>query len=264
MVSTDTSEKTIQSTQTAFDILEAIGRHGHASITEIAEDVDYSRSTVHYHLKTLEQNRYVVNGDDGFRLGLRMARLGNLSLLNHGLRGVVEGPTQDLAAEADATAHVAVEEGNRLVWLYRAVAGADDELPTDVGMETHLHCTAYGQAILAHSSTDAVDEIVQDDGLPAVTDETLTDPADLDARLATVRDLGFAYSAEEHRDRFSAIAAPIVDEESETVVGAIGITDASDRIDDPYKHTKARRFSDELPGLVQQAARIAGDKLTDA
>lgn len=262
MGSTVTREKTIQSTQTAFDIIEVIAERDRPSISEIAETVDYSRSTVHYHLKTLERNRYVVRDEEGLRLGLRMARLGDLALRKHRLEGVVEKPADDLAAETDATAHVAVAEGEKLVWLYRSPNDERGDLGADVGEETHLHCTAYGQAILAHAPAETVDALAADTGLPAVTDRTITDPGALRERLETVRELGFAYSEEEFREGVSSIAAPVLDADGD-VVGAVGITDSRDRIHDPYKQTKARRFSEERPGQVGKAARIVSDHVAD-
>lgn len=262
MTPNHTQEKTIKSTRTAFDIIEAVAELDRPTVSEIAEEVDHSRSTVHYHLKTLQQQRYVISDDHGVRLGLRMARLGSVSLRNHRLTGVVEKPAEDLAAETDSAAHVAVKEGGKLVWLYRSSTAKDDDLPTAVGAETPIHCTAYGQAILAHMPSEAVSDLVDSHGLPAVAAETLTDRNALAERLDTVRDLGFAYSAQEYREGINSIAAPIVVAEGE-VVGSIGITDSHGRIDDPYKHTKARRFSDELPGLVRKAAQIASDHYTD-
>lgn len=261
MESNTTHDKRIKSTQTAFDIIEIIAERDRPSISEIAREIDYSRSTVHYHLKTLQQDRYVIKDDYGYRLGLRMARLGKLSFQKHRLSGIVEKVTEDLATETSAIGHVAVMEGNKLVWLYRSSNKHAEGLPTSVGMETHAHCTGYGQAILAYSADETVDEIVDDYGLPAETTRTLTDRGALDERLATIRDLGFAYSAEEYQEGTSSIAAPIIDESTDEVVGAIGITDSHDQIDNPYKHTKARRFSDELPRLVQQAAWRANNKL---
>jgi DNA-binding IclR family transcriptional regulator len=263
MGSNGTEQKTIKSTQTAFDIVETIAERGRGTITEIAEEVEHSRSTVHYHLQTLQQNHYVIKDDQGFRLGLRMARLGDLALQNHRLSGLVEPITEELATEVDAVAHVGVPEGDELVWLCRSSNGDTGELPTNVGTETPMHCTAYGQAILAQYADDVVADLVEANGLPELTKHTLTDREALDERLETIRKLGFAYSAEEYREGISSIAAPIIDEDDEAV-GAIGVTASDDRIDDPYKHTKARRFSDELPGLVRQSARIASDKLTDS
>lgn len=262
--------KMIRSTQTAFDIVEVIAERERPSITEIADAVECSRSTVHYHLNTLQQSRYVIRDENGLRLGLRMARLGNLALRNHRLTGVVERTTNELARETGAIAHVAVKEGNKLAWLHQSTDDTSEgenrsELHTlgmGVGEETSLHCTAYGQAILAHLSSETVEAVVTETGLPALTQNTLTTPDALDERLSMIRQLGFAYSPEEFQNGLSSIAAPVFDE-SDGVVGAIGITDSHGRIDDPYKHAKARRFSDELPGQVQKAARIASNHVSE-
>ena len=262
MPTNHTQEKIIKATQTAFDIIEAVAELDQPTVSKIAEEVDYSRSTVHYHLKTLQKERYVIADNGGFRLGLRMARLGNLSIRDHRLTEVVEEPADDLAAATGATAHVAVEEDGALVWFYRSPPDGSDDPPTAVGLEAPIHCTAYGQAILAHMSPEEVSELVESHGLSPVTSETLTDPGALRERLDTVQDLGFAYSAREYSDGFSSIAAPIVDTE-DSIVGSIGIMASYDWIDDPYKHAKARRFSDELPGLVRKAAQSASDRLLE-
>lgn len=50
MGSDNTSKKKIKSTQKAFDIIDAIAESEKPSVTDIANEVEYSRSTVHYHL----------------------------------------------------------------------------------------------------------------------------------------------------------------------------------------------------------------------
>ncbi|WP_114579533.1 IclR family transcriptional regulator [Saliphagus sp. LR7] len=255
----DTTEKSIKSTQTAFDIIETIADRDRPTITEIAAAVEHSRSTVHYHLKTLERNRYVIQDEDGLRLGLRMTRLGDLARHQHGLSGAVEEAADNLAREADADACVAVKERNKLVWLYRATDRTLTEFSADPGREAAIHSTAYGQAILAYTAPEAVDAIVESQGLPAETERTLTTREELDQRLSMVRKLGVAYSSEEHTVGISSIAAPILDESTGEALGAIGISDRHDEINDPYKHPKAQRFSDELPGLVKQTAQIASN-----
>jgi DNA-binding IclR family transcriptional regulator len=262
-MNTDTTqEKTIKSTQTAFDIIEAVAQRERPSVTDIANEVDHSRSTVHYHLRTLQQDRYVIRDEDGLRLGLRMARLGNLALRKHRLSGIVEKPADELAGDTDGVAHVAVKEGDRLAWLYRS----DDRtegLSTAVGELVELHCTAYGQAILAYLPEGTFETIVPEGDLPTRTENTLADRDTLEDRLSMVRQLGFAYSSEELETGVASIASPIIDE-TDGVVGAVGITDADSRIEDPYLHTKARRFSDEIPGKVKDTARVISDHLAEA
>jgi DNA-binding IclR family transcriptional regulator len=262
METNNTAGKKIKSTQTAFDIIESIAEAERPSVSDIAEEVDHSRSTVHYHLQTLQQNRYVIRDEKGLRLGLRMAHLGNLALQKHRLTGLVEKMADDIAADTDVVAHVAVRERNKLVWLYRSEDPQMEELPTTVGNQIGLHCTAYGQAILAHLTEETVESILAEGGLPARTESTITDRDTLESRLSKVRQLGFAYSSGEFVDGIASIASPIISDE-DGVIGAIGVTTLDNRIENPYMHTKARRFSDELPGKIRDTARIVGDHLDD-
>ncbi len=262
MESNATDGKTIQSIETAFAIIEHIAETDRPSVSEIAAEVGCSRSTAHYHLKTLQQNRYVIRDTEGLRLGLRVARLGDLALRESDLHGIIEKNADDLAAETDAIAHVAVKEGEKMVWVYRSSDGKITDLQTEVGRETYVHCTAYGQAILAYMPEERVNALIERFGLPAITDQTITEADDLEEQLEVIREIGFAYSVGGFHREMSSIAAPIFDTTG-TVVGTIGITNASKHINNPYKHAKARRFSDELPSHVQKAARIASDNLAD-
>jgi DNA-binding IclR family transcriptional regulator len=262
MGSDNTSKKKIKSTQKAFDIIDAIAESEKPSVTDIANEVEYSRSTVHYHLQTLQQGRYVIRDEEGLRLGLRMARFGDLALRKHRLSGIVEEPADELTEEIGGVAHAAVKQGNKLVWLYRSEGSQIGSLSTALGKQAELHCTAYGQAILAYLSEGTLDTVISESGLPARTESTITTRDALEDRLSAVRQVGFAYSSEEFEEGIASIASPIIDT-SDGVVGAIGITNVDSQIEDPYMHAKARRHSDEIASRVRDTARVVSDNLNE-
>lgn len=255
-------KKKIKSTLKAFDILETIAEQEKPSVTDIANEVDYSRSTVHYHLQTLQQRRYVVRDEEGLRLGIRMARFGDLALQGHRLSGNVEESTDELAEDIGGVAHTAVRQRNKLIWLYRSRGSPIEDLPTALGKETELHWTAYGQAILAHLPKETIDTFVSESSLPAQTENTLTNREELEERLSMVRQVGFAYSSEEFKEGFASIASPVVDANG-GVIGAIGITNVDNQIEDPYLHSKARRHFDGIASRVKDTARVVSDNLTE-
>jgi DNA-binding IclR family transcriptional regulator len=260
----DGEGKLIKATETAFDIIERITKGDHPSVSEVAAEVDYSRSTVHYHLATLRRNRYVVRDNEGYRLGLRMAHIGGRAQSHHRLSGQVEDTADELADEVEMRGVVAVEEAGKLVPLHCSSDWTLDEtgrVRVAVGMELDMHTTAHGQAILASLPDERVESLLEGYPLQSRTEATITERGDLFDRLATVRELGIAYSEEEFAPGISSIAAPLVPEMDQAAVGAIGIVDRSDRIGDPYRHIKARRFSDELPGTIRRAAQIISDNL---
>lgn len=258
----NTHSKTIKSAGTVFDIIEFLADRETAGVSEIARQLDFSKSTIHYYLKTLERKRYVVNENGRYRISLRLANLGATALHKHKLTGLVEDHVQELAVEAEAPSAVAVEEGGRVIFI--AVSGNDMheiECPR-VGLERYLHTTAYGKAILAHLPSDDLDRIISRHGLPNQTDQTITDLDDLERDLAKVRQVGIAFASEEDTVGQSSIAAPILTD-SNQVVGAFGVTGTVDRITDPGQHIKARRHAGELHELVQRSARIVGTKVVE-
>jgi DNA-binding IclR family transcriptional regulator len=261
MLTPDDGTKTIGATKTAFDIIEAVARNDSPNVSEITAGVDCSRSTVYYHLKTLEASRYVFRDDEGYRLGLRMAHFGERAKRHQPLHGATGDVVENLAEETGLPAFVGVREGDKLVCFSRSSTDFVDGLSMHVGREYGLHCLAHGQAVLSCLDESVVREIEATHGLVEHTDETLTDVEALLDRLETVEEVGIAYSAGEYDARVSTVAAPVVSESMGRVVGAIGIAGPTDRIDDPYKQAKARRFSDESPEQIRRAAQILSNHL---
>jgi DNA-binding IclR family transcriptional regulator len=256
MTTTDEGEKTIGATETVFDIIESIARNDSPTLSAITNEVDCSRSTVYYHLRTLEQNRYIFHDDGGYQLGLRMAHFSEQARRHQPFHGAIGNVVENLAEETGMTAFVGVEEGGKLVCFSCFVPESEAELAVSVGREFDLHCLAHGQTVLSSLERSVVEEIVSTHGLPEHTDATLTDTRALFDRLETIGEFGVAYSPEEHVGGVSTVAAPVGSESTEAAAGAVGIAGPAERIDDPYKQAKARRFSDELPEQIRRSSRI--------
>jgi IclR family acetate operon transcriptional repressor len=72
------------------------------------------------------------------------------------------------------------------------------------------HCTAVGKAMLASSPDDEVRALLGRTGLPRHTEHTVTDPEELLAQLAEVRERGYAVDEGEQEVgvRCVAVAVP--------------------------------------------------------
>ncbi|MUW13364.1 helix-turn-helix domain-containing protein [Halorubrum sp. CBA1125] len=77
--------KTIGSLETAFTIVELVAQHGEVTPSGLTDEIDYSRSTIHYYLRTLEKHRFLTRGDGGYRLGFRFLHYGNRAVRGHEL-----------------------------------------------------------------------------------------------------------------------------------------------------------------------------------
>ena len=79
-----------------------------------------------------------------------------------------------------------------------------------VGDTFPLHCSANGKALLACLSPERVRTLV-DGRMPALTENTVTDFAKLEAEIAEVRTTHLSFDIEEHSEGICAIGTSFID-----------------------------------------------------
>lgn len=94
-----------------------------------------------------------------------------------------------------------------------------------------LHVTAYGYVLLASQPESFVDAYLADP-LSAFTPHTVTDPAAIRARLATIREQGYAIVRDDLQVGIGSIAYPVLNRDG-SVRAAVGCTLLSDALDSP-------------------------------
>lgn len=259
----DGKPKSIKSVETAFDIVELVRTEPGLGVSDIAERLDYSKSTIHYYLGTLKRRRFLVEEDGSYEVGLRFLLYGGHARARQDLYRVSGSTLADLTDEVEGTAWMAIEQGDRCVFIRRAGDHPTEGPIGTVGTAVALHTNAYGKALLSALPDERVDEVLERCEMQAVTSDTVTDRATLDRHLDLVEDHGIAFDDCELADGYRSIAAPIVDEASGQVYGAVGVTCPVDRIEDPFRHSKARRFVDGPAEHVRRAATSLTTRLSD-
>ncbi|GAA0312983.1 IclR family transcriptional regulator [Halarchaeum salinum] len=249
-----TTRSTVQATRTSLEIVEALVRLGGAGVTELASELDLPKSTVHNHLNTLHSAEYVVKEDGIYDVGLRFLKLGESSRNRPELYDVARPEIDLLAEQTGELVNLSVEEYGRGVYLYLAQGERAVRLDTNAGMRVHLHCTALGKAILAHTPEERVEEILDTMGMPARTDQTITDRETFFEELEVVRERGYAYDRQERLNGLRCVAAPIITPEK-GVVGAISISGPTSRM-------QGDRFEEEIPNYLQNAANVVELNMT--
>lgn len=261
MSDTASKKKGIKTAETVFDILEIIGEGECTTVSTVADRLDYSKSTIHYYLKTLEEKRYVIEEGGQYRLGLRTASLGSKAMEHYAPRGFIQERTDDLARETKTAADVVVEEVGEGVVLHRSRAGEDRLVDTYVGMTVDLYSTAFGKVILAFSPPERQEELLSSRDPGESSDGSSAEREVRPEELEKVRQVGLAYAEEGFVEGVSSIAAPIVRESNGELYGAIGIWGRADQMTDPTRHPKARRFAGDVTEEVEKVARIIGNRL---
>jgi len=238
----------IQSVQTAFDILEELQRSNEATLTELTDSFSLSKSSIHNYLSTLEQAGYVIKDNNTYRLSLRHLALGGKARHREQIYEIAKEEVTELANETGELANLLVEENGRGAYIHRA-HGAD-AVKTDsyIGQRVNLHSTGLGKAILAHLPEERVDEIIDQHGLPGMTENTITDRDELFDRLERVRNEGVAFDDEARVKGLRCVAVPIVNNNN-VVEGAISVSGPTSRL-------QGDRFRSELPAKLKSVANV--------
>jgi DNA-binding IclR family transcriptional regulator len=238
-MSTTDGGRTLQTTATSLRVVETLRELDGARVTELAEAMDLAPSTVHAHLTTLAENEYVVKSGDVYHLSLTFLSLGDYVRNRRKAYRIAESYTEQLADETECRAVFAVEENGRGVYMYTYSGQHAVWTYSTVGKRFYLHQTAAGKSILSQLPRQRVEDVVDEWGLPAATEHTITDVDTLLEQLETVRNRGVAFNHEEQLDGVKAVGVPVNGADGR-VVGAFSVASPANRMTDD-------RFETDLP-----------------
>lgn len=243
--------RTVETTERSLSIAEALRALDGARVVEIADYLDASKATVYQHLATLRKYGFVTKEGDEYYPALRFATFGEYA--QNRKRDYVKA--QELADElADRTnldASFVVEENGRGVYLRsETVETNEPELSPRVGDRLYLHSAASGKAILAELPERAVDAVCERWGLPALTEQTITDRAALDGELERVRENGYALNRGENDPHVRAVAVPVTGSDG-TVLGAACVSGPDYRVGGEWFETQLPRQVTEIVETIR-------------
>ncbi len=211
---------TVQSIERAFDLLEALAR-GPSGISELAAATGLPKSTAARLLTTLEARRFVerVPGDTRYRLGDAVSELAGAAAPARSLAGIARPHLVQLTEALDEATGLSVADGFEVHYLDQVESPNPVQVRDWTGERIPLHAVPSGIVLLAQWPPAALDGYL-DRPLERFTDATVTDPAEVRARLAAARRDGFAWGREEYATGINSVAAPVRDG-SGAVVAAV-------------------------------------------
>jgi len=96
------------------------------------------------------------------------------------------------------------------------------------GTHFHMHSSAVGKAILAQYADERITEILDRHGMPAHTENTITDRGELEQEFEQIRKNDVALDREEYRVGMASISTAIEDSTG-NAVGGLSITGPAHR-----------------------------------
>lgn len=220
-------------------ILEAFDQDDRGlGISELAARAGLPKSTVSRLVATLVRQSYLERDGKLIHLGLRLFELGQLAEQPRELRIAALPVMADLRNKTGENVHLAIRDGHDMVCIAMVRGRAPSPSTVRTGGRLPVHATALGKAALAYALPSDI-ELVLASGLPACTEETLTDPAALRRQLARIRRGDAAVEVREFDGGVSAAAA-VVFAPGGGPAGAVSVSGGADAFD-PDQHAPAIR-----------------------
>lgn len=194
-------------------------------VSEVARALDLPKSTTSELMSNLADQRLlsrIVRGR--YRLGWRLFELSQTLLDTTEFRIEARQVMEELVSRWKETVHLAVLDGVQAVYIEKLQPTPAVKIKiTRSGARLPAYCSGVGKVLLAHCEWEYVVQMLKDQGMPELTENTITDLDVLAEELEQVRERGYAYDNEEIMIGLCCVAAPIYDS-SGTVVAAISFS----------------------------------------
>lgn len=215
------SKSPVKTTLRSIELLDLIKSEDGATASELAERTDLARSTVHNHLRCLIKAGYIIKEENTYHVGLQMYILGEYARTRKPGYLLAKRYTEELAMRTGLEVDFNVEEYGQLINVYGANGHTNDP-DIELGSHFHLHNTAVGKAILAEYSDERVDGILDEYGLPATTDHTITDRSALRKEIKLTAERGYAINDQELFSGYKSLGKVVLQPDGK-ILGGIAV-----------------------------------------
>jgi DNA-binding IclR family transcriptional regulator len=182
--------------------------HRRLTLSELARRAGLPLATAHRLAAELQRWGALERQASGeYVIGRRLWDLGLLAPVQTGLREAAAPFLHDLYAATLATVHLAVRDGDEVLYLERLSGHTSVPIVSKVGSRLPMHATGVGKVLLAYAPEDVLARTLG--GLTRITPYTVTQPARLLEQLRRVRAEGFATTGEEMSLGACSVAVPV-------------------------------------------------------
>jgi len=216
-------------------------------VTDLAGDLQLTKSNVHRLLTTLQREGYVrqIPPHSTYELTTKIWELGNNVIRRMDLITVAQPAMRRLADQTGETVHLSVLEDTDVIYVDKIESAHHIRAHTSVGARAPAYTVATGKAMLAQMPDHYLERF--DGRLNRFTDTTRTSLADLRADIEQARAQGYASVLHgEWREGIAAVACAVLGRSGE-LAGAIGMSGPDTRI----KRKQLKQFAED----VTEAAR---------
>ena len=222
-------------------------------LIDISSALSIPQPTVLRYLRSLSLKGYVYHDSNSgmYALTWKMCKLSDNINTDMVLKSIVSPFLTELAYTFELGACVVIKHG--LGTIYLDVVG-DPKNKTNttmrIGKNAPIHTTGSGKVILSSLQDHEIDNIINNIGLPRLTNNTITNKRDLFNEINKIRECGYGIDNEECEDGHKCISVPIYDYTG-------GVAAAISLFGSIYEMTDTFMLNELLPVLKEKARLIS-------
>lgn len=204
----------VASVERGIQILRSFELEDEYSLTELVTLLSLNKSTAFGILQTLTEHRFLTRDEHTlrYRLGPSLIRLGYLAHDQTNVRRIA-GPYMDaLVKELRKSVLLGTFHQDQLTVIDKVDPVGSLHVSAAIGQRIPFSAGSFGRVFLAWLPEEHVDDLIATHGLEAFTPASITDPKEYKARLALVRERGYAVDdTEEYLLGVRAVSVPLMD-----------------------------------------------------
>ena len=246
--------ESVSSVLKTFGILQALSTQKDIGISELAQRLMMSKSTVYRFLQTMKTLGYVSQEgeSENYALTLKLFELGSTALEYVDLvdLGDIEmRRISDLTMEA---LHLGALDDDSIIYIHKIDSKYNLRMQSRIGRRNPLYSTAIGKVLLAEREEEDVRRILADVEFTRSTERTHADIESLLHELPKVKEQGYGEDNEEQEVGLRCLAVPVYDRFNHVIAGlsvslpTIRFTEEKKDIYITELHAAAARISKKL------------------
>jgi IclR family transcriptional regulator, KDG regulon repressor len=247
--------QSVRAVERALDILLCFTREEPTrSLTQIADAVHMSKTTVHRLLTTLEIKRFITRDKHTgmYRLGFLFIEMAALVMQEVDLHRWALPYLKQLSIEYGETVDLSILEGSHVMYLEVIESPQRVKIAAAVGQHLPAYFTASGKALLAFMPEDQVQKIIENNLREHNAAGKFSIPDILsDLKETSLR--GYSISEQEYEQDINAVAAPIFDADHHPIA-SIAIVGPSFRL----SKSRLPELGESLKQLTQLISNEVG------
>ncbi|GKX60716.1 DNA-binding transcriptional regulator KdgR [Leminorella grimontii] len=209
----DKQPDSVSSVLKVFGILNALGDERDIGISELAQRVMMSKSTVYRFLQTMKALGYVSQEEETekYSLTLKLFELGSKALVHVDAIRYANGPMRELSRQTKEAIHLGALDDDAIIYIHKIDSQYNLRMYSRIGRRNPVHSTAIGKVLMAWCEPGLREDTLAKITFSPGTGKAVQSKEALLPLLENVRAQGYAEDVEEQEEGVRCIAVPVFD-----------------------------------------------------